>query len=100
MENVLAMQGVVGHRAAYLFSDLQPIRVVEEGDSSVGLGHLPELTALVLSVHLGAIIDKIANGILFLKNCAEIIHTFRLNTLLLRCRQSAYTAKLPSSAVH
>ena len=38
MDNVLAVQGVVGHRAAYRFSDAQPVRIVEEGGGSAGLG--------------------------------------------------------------
>ena len=63
MDNVLAMQGVVGHRAAHRLSDAQPIRVVEEGGGGAGLGHLLELAAFLPSVRPGAVIGGIANGV-------------------------------------
>ena len=78
MDNVLAVQGVVGHRAAHRLTDAQTIRIVEESGGSARLGHLLELPALLLSIHSGAIIDKASNGILFPRNCAEIIHSFLL----------------------
>ena len=63
MDNVLAVQGVVRHRAAHCLSDPQPIRVVEESGGSVGLGHLLELAALLPSVRPGAVIGGIANDV-------------------------------------
>jgi len=63
MDNVLAMQGVVRHRTAYRLSDAQAIRVVEEGGGSAGLGHLLELAALFPGVCPGAVVGRIANGV-------------------------------------
>ena len=38
MDNVLAVDGVISHRATHRLSDSQTIRIVEKGGGSAGLG--------------------------------------------------------------
>ena len=78
MNNVLSVQGVVGHRVTHRLTYAQTIRIVEESGGSARLGYLLELTTFLPNIRPGAVIDKIAYGIIFLRNCAEIIHTFCL----------------------
>ena len=63
VDNVLAVEGVVGHRAVHGFLYPQPFAVVLEGRCGAGLRHLLELPALFSGVAPGAIIRRVANGV-------------------------------------
>ena len=63
VEDVLAVQGVVGDHAVHRLTHAQAIRVVEEGGGSAGLGHLLELPAFLPGVRPGTVVGRIANGI-------------------------------------
>ena len=63
MDNVLAVKGVIGHRAVDGFLYPQPFAVVLERRRGAGLRHLLELTALFSGVAPGAIIRRVANGV-------------------------------------
>ena len=63
VDDVLAMQGVVGDGAAHGLADSQAIGVVKEGGSGAGFGHLLQLAALFPGVGPGAVCERIANGI-------------------------------------
>ena len=63
VDNVLSMQGIVGHRAVDGFLYPQPFAVVLERRCGAGLRHLLELTALFSGVAPGAIIRRVANGV-------------------------------------
>ena len=65
VDNVLAVQGVVGHRTVHRFLYSQPFAVVLErrcGTAATVL-HLLELPALFPGVAPGAIIGRIANRV-------------------------------------
>ena len=63
VDDVLAMQGVVGDGAAHGLADAQAIGVVKEGGRGAGFGHLLQLAALFPGVVPGAVGERIANGI-------------------------------------
>ena len=63
MDNVLAVQGVVGDHAVHRLPDSQIIRIVEEGGGSARLGHLLELPAFLPGIRPGTVIGRIANGV-------------------------------------
>ena len=64
VDDVLAMQGVVGDGAAHGLADAQAIGIVKEGGRGAGFAHLLQLTALFPGVGLGAISERIADGII------------------------------------
>ena len=61
MDNVLALQGVVRHRAAHRLTDAQAICIVENGGGGDRLGHLLELPALFPDAAPDAVIRRVAN---------------------------------------
>ena len=63
VDDVLAMQGVVGDGAAHGLADAQAIGVVKEGGSGAGFGHLLQLAALFPGVGPGAVSEGITDGI-------------------------------------
>ena len=63
VDDVLAMQGVVGDGAAQSLADAQAIGVVKEGGRGAGFGHLLQLAALFPGVGPGAVGEGIADGI-------------------------------------
>ena len=64
VDDVLAMQGVVGDGAAHGLADAQAIGVVKEGGRDAGFGHLLQLAALFPGVGPGAVGERIADGII------------------------------------
>ena len=63
MDNVLAVEGVVGHRAVHGFLYPQPFAVVLESRCGAGLHHLFELPALFPGVAPGAVTRWVANHV-------------------------------------
>ena len=63
MDNVLAVEGVVGHRAVHGFLYPQPFAVVLERCRGAALAHLLELPALFPGVAPGAVTGGIANHV-------------------------------------
>ena len=61
MDNVLAVQGVVGHCAVDSFLNPQPFAVVLEHHQGAGLAHLLELQDLFLCAAPSAVIRRVAN---------------------------------------
>ena len=55
VDDVLAMQGVVGDGAAHGLADAQAIGIVKEGGRGAGFGHLLQLAALFPGVGPGAV---------------------------------------------
>ena len=65
VDNVLAVEGVVGHRAVDRFLYPQPFAVVPERrrGTAAAVYHLPELPALFPGVAPGAVTGGIANRV-------------------------------------
>ena len=63
VDNVFAVQGVVGHRTVDGFLYPHPFAVVLERRRGAGLAHLLELPALFPGVAPGAVIGRIANRV-------------------------------------
>ena len=63
VDNVLAVEGVIGHRAVDGFLYPQPFAVVLEGRCGASFAHLLELPALFPGVAPGAVIGGIANHV-------------------------------------
>ena len=64
VDDVFAVQGVVGHRAVDGFLYPQPFAVVLERRRGAGLAHLLELPALFPGVVPGAVTRRVANGVI------------------------------------
>ena len=71
MDDVLAMQGVVGDGAAHGLADAQAIGIVKEGGRGAGFGHLLQLAALFPGVGLCVISERIADDIIREK-CSKV----------------------------
>ena len=63
MDNVLAVEGVIGHRAVDSLLYPQPFAVVLECRCDAGLPHLLELPTLFPGVAPGTIIRRVSNGV-------------------------------------
>ena len=63
VDNVFAVQGVVGHRTVHGFLYPQPFAVVLEGRRGASFAHLLELSALFPGVAPGAVTGGIANHV-------------------------------------
>ena len=62
VDDVFAVQGVVGFNTIYRFADAQDIGIVSEGGCGAGFGHLLQLTALFPGVLPGAVGEGIEDG--------------------------------------
>ena len=63
MNNILAVQGVVGIYAVDGFADTQAIGIVSKSIRGAGLGHLLQLTALFPGVCPCAVGEGIVDGV-------------------------------------
>lgn len=63
VDDILAVKGVIGHRAVDSFLHPQPFAVVLERRRGTGLAHLLKLPALFQGVRPHAVIRRVANGV-------------------------------------